>query len=41
MNQAKGTSTPLVQGQATALLVIDVQQGLFHKSTPFTGPSRC
>jgi hypothetical protein len=26
--------TPPVPGQATVLLVIDVQQGLFRKSTP-------
>jgi nicotinamidase-related amidase len=34
MNQARGDSTPPIQGQAAALLVIDVQQGLFRKSTP-------
>jgi len=34
MNQAKGGPTPPIQGQAAALLVIDVQQGLFRKSTP-------
>jgi nicotinamidase-related amidase len=31
MNKKK---TPLVSGDATALLVIDVQQGLFERSTP-------
>ena len=34
MSQATKILTPLVPGQATALLVIDVQQGLFRKSTP-------
>ena len=34
MNQAKGGPTPPIRGQAAALLVIDVQQGLFRKSTP-------
>ena len=34
MSQTTKISTPLVPGQATALLVIDVQQGLFRKSTP-------
>ena len=34
MNQATGGSTSPIQGQAAALLVIDVQQGLFRKSTP-------
>ena len=34
MNQANGMPNPPIQGQATALLVIDVQQGLFRKSTP-------
>lgn len=34
MNQATKVPTQSVQGQMTALLVIDVQQGLFHKSTP-------
>ena len=34
MNQANGGPTPPIQGQTTALLVIDVQQGLFRKSTP-------
>jgi nicotinamidase-related amidase len=34
MSQATKIPTPPVQGQATALLVIDVQQGLFRKSTP-------
>jgi len=34
MSQATKIPTPLVPGQAPALLVIDVQQGLFRKSTP-------
>lgn len=34
MNQATKIPAPPVQGQTTALLVIDVQQGLFRKSTP-------
>ena len=34
MSQAKGGPTLSIQGQAAALLVIDVQQGLFRKSTP-------
>ena len=34
MSRATKIPTPPVQGQATALLVIDVQQGLFRKSTP-------
>jgi nicotinamidase-related amidase len=34
MSQATKVPTPPVLGQATALLVIDVQQGLFRKSTP-------
>ena len=34
MNQEKGMPIPPIQGQATALLVIDVQHGLFRKSTP-------
>ena len=34
MSQATKMPTPPVAGQATALLVIDVQQGLFRKSTP-------
>jgi len=34
MSQATQIPVPPVQGQATALLVIDVQQGLFRKSTP-------
>ncbi len=34
MSQATKISASPVQGQATALLVIDVQQGLFRKSTP-------
>lgn len=33
MFEATNTPTPPAQGQAIALLVIDVQQGLFHKST--------
>ena len=34
MSQATRILAPPVPGQATALLVIDVQQGLFRKSTP-------
>ena len=34
MSQTAKIPTPPVQGQAMALLVIDVQQGLFRKSTP-------
>ncbi len=34
MNHRPGPTAPSAQGQATALLVIDVQQGLFRKSTP-------
>lgn len=34
MIQTTGVPTPPVLGQAAALLVIDVQQGLFRKSTP-------
>ena len=34
MTQATKPHEQPVQGQATALLVIDVQQGLFQKSTP-------
>jgi len=34
MKQATAGSTPPTSGRATALLVIDVQQGLFRKSTP-------
>jgi len=34
MNQASEVSGQPVQDQAAALLVIDVQQGLFRKSTP-------
>ena len=37
MRQATKILTPPVHGQAMALLVIDVQQGLFHKSTPIYG----
>ena len=34
MIQATGVPTQAIHGQATALLVIDVQHGLFRKSTP-------
>ena len=34
MSRATMIPTPPAAGQATALLVIDVQQGLFRKSTP-------
>ena len=34
MSQVTGVPTQSVHGQAAALLVIDVQQGLFRKSTP-------
>lgn len=34
MIQATGVPAPATHGQATALLVIDVQHGLFRKSTP-------
>jgi nicotinamidase-related amidase len=33
MSQATEVPTPPVEGQTPVLLVIDVQQGLFHKST--------
>jgi nicotinamidase-related amidase len=34
VNHTPGNSTQPLRGQATALLVVDVQQGLFRKSTP-------
>jgi hypothetical protein len=34
MSYATGATVQSVRGQAAALLVIDVQQGLFRKSTP-------
>ena len=37
MSQATKIPTSPVPEQATALLLIDVQQGLFHKSTPIYG----